>query len=93
MTLSRLVCAVMAACALLGHTARVASAQVDAAPRPDDRPAFSLSSSEIFTTHASPYVTLTFERLGSLDFRVYRVVDPFAFFARLKDPHTLGSET
>ena len=61
--------------------------------RPDDRPAFSLSSSEIFTTKASPHITLTFERLGSLDFRVYRVADPFAFFASLADAHALGSET
>ena len=41
---------------------------------------------------ASPYVTLTFERLGSLDFRIYRVADPVAFFAGLDDAHTLGSE-
>lgn len=59
----------------------------------DDRPAFSLSSGEIFTTTAAPYVHLTFERLSSLDFRVYRVDDPFAFFAGLKDPHTMGSES
>ena len=75
------------------HATHVATAQDDAPVAPDDRPAFSLSSSQIFTTTASPYVTLTFERLGSLDFRVYRVADPFAFFAGLKDPHTLGSET
>ena len=93
MTLARLACTVLAACALLACPCRLASAQEDAPPRPADRPAFSLSSSEIFTTKASPYVTLTFERLGSLDFRVYRIADPFAFFAGLKDPHTLGSET
>jgi hypothetical protein len=60
--------------------------------RRDDRPAFSLSSGEIFTTKASPHVQLTFERLSSLDFRVYRVDDHFAFFAGLKDPHMMGSE-
>ena len=68
-------------------------AQEQAPPaRPADRPAFSLSSGEIFTTTSSPYVTLTFERLGSLDFRIYRVADPIAFFAGLDDAHTLGSE-
>ncbi len=56
-----------------------------------DAPAFSLSSSEIFSSRKAPEITLTFERLGSLDFRVYKVRDPFAFFAGLKDPHVLGS--
>ncbi|BCS32999.1 hypothetical protein TBR22_A22240 [Luteitalea sp. TBR-22] len=60
--------------------------------RPADRPAFSLSSSEIFRSAAAPYVTLTFERLDSLDFRIYKVDDPVAFFAGLEDPHMLGSE-
>ena len=73
--------------------ASVAHAQPDATPtRPADRPAFSLASGEIFTSKASPYVTLTFERLGSLDFRIYRVNDPVAFFANLDEAHTLGSE-
>ncbi len=70
-----------------------AAAQDADAVRPADRPAFSLSSGEIFTSRASPYVTLTFERLGSLDFRIYRVADPVAFFAGLEDAHALGSES
>lgn len=56
-----------------------------------DVPAFSLASSEIFSTRKTPEVTLTFERLSALDFRVYKVRDPFAFFARLDDAHMLGS--
>jgi uncharacterized protein YfaS (alpha-2-macroglobulin family) len=80
----------LAALALL--LPQLATAQSGAPPTPADRPAFSLSSGEIFTSTASPYVTLTFERLGSLDFRIYRVADPVAFFAGLDDPHTLGSE-
>ena len=73
--------------------ATTAAAQ-EAAPssRPAEQPAFSLSSGEIFTSKAAPFVTLTFERLGSIDFRVYRVADPVAFFAGLEDPHMLGSE-
>ncbi|HTU99635.1 MAG TPA: MG2 domain-containing protein, partial [Luteitalea sp.] len=75
-----------------GATVTPSMAQDDAQARPDDRPAFSLSSSEIFTTKAAPYVTLTFERLGSLDFRVYRVADPVTFFSGLEEAHALGSE-
>lgn len=77
---------------LLGAAVPARAQEAPPTERPDDRPAFSLSSSEIFPTRTAPYVTLTFERLGSLDFRVYRVADPVAFFAGLKDPHALGSE-
>ena len=54
-------------------------------------PAFSLSSSEVYTTRDNPAFNLTFRHLPQLDFRVYRVRDPFAFFAGLRDPHELGS--
>ncbi|WP_157899252.1 alpha-2-macroglobulin family protein [Luteitalea pratensis] len=77
---------------LVMSMAGIAGAQEQTTPvRPADRPAFSLSSGEIFTSTSSPYITLTFERLGSLDFRIYRVADPVAFFAGLDDAHTLGS--
>lgn len=66
-----------------------ASAQT---PADADRPAFTLSSSEVFTTHDAPHFYLTFRRLPRLDFRVYKVRDPFAFFTHLKDPHQLGSD-
>ncbi len=71
---------------------RVGLAQDQPPTPPDDRPAFSLSSSEVFRSGSTPHVTLTFERLGSLDFRIYRVADPVAFFAGLDDAHSLGSE-
>lgn len=56
-------------------------------------PAFSLSSDRIFdpAAEAPPAVTVAFERLDHLDFRVYRVRDPQAFFLGLRDPHYLGS--
>src|SRR5262245_17868825 len=54
--------------------------------------AFSLSSSRIATTRETPAIYLTCRRLDHLDFRVYRVNDPVAFLAGLKDPHQLGSE-
>ena len=57
----------------------------------EERPAFSLSTSEVFTTRDAPGFYLTFRRVPHLDFRVYKVRDPFAFFATLRDPHQLGS--
>ncbi|MGE3273933.1 MAG: alpha-2-macroglobulin [Vicinamibacterales bacterium] len=60
-------------------------------PGDEPTPAFSLSSSEVFTTRDQPYFHLTHRLLPSLDFRVYKVRDPFAFFAGLRDPHQLGS--
>ena len=58
----------------------------------DERPAFSLSTSEVFTTRDAPNFYLTFRRIPQLDFRVYKVRDPFTFFANLRDPHQLGSD-
>ena len=57
-----------------------------------DSPAFSLWSSEIYTTTERPSFHLTYRQVDHLDFRVYKVQDPLAFFAGLKDPHALGSE-
>jgi alpha-2-macroglobulin len=74
-------------------TATGAPAPALAQPGPDEaRPAFSLSSGEVFTTRDRPAFYLTFRRVTSLDFRVYRVRDPFAFFQSLRDPHQLGSD-
>ena len=58
----------------------------------DERPAFSLSTSQVFTTKDAPNFYLTFRRIPTLDVRVYKVKDPFTFFSSLKDPHQLGSE-
>ena len=73
---------------LLVSAQAAAQSQDDAEPA---EPAFSLSSSEVYTTRDSPAFNLTFRHLPQLDFRVYRVRDPFAFFAGLRDPHELGS--
>ncbi len=86
-TFRRAICGVVA---LLAAAAGPAPASAQAGQ--DDRPAFSLASSTIFTTRESPAVYLTFRRVDHLDFRVYRVNDPMAFLAGLKDPHQLGSE-
>jgi len=62
-------------------------------PGENGAPAFDLWSSQIYTTSERPSFSLTYTNLDHLDFRVYRVSDPLAFFAGLKDPHQLGSET
>jgi len=72
---------------ILGLAAPVAAQ----APEPST-PAFSLASSQIYTTKERPAVWLMFRRVDHLDFRVYRVDDTLQFFAKLRDPHTLGSE-
>ena len=64
------------------------SVRAQDAPR---QSAFSLSSSQIFTTRDAPAIDLVFQELGHLDFRVYRVKDTRAFFAGLEEPHQLGS--
>jgi hypothetical protein len=61
-----------------------------AAAQDDSQPAFSLASSQIFTTKDSPAIHLSFRQLSHVDFRVYRVKDVTAFFASLQDPHVLG---
>ena len=54
-------------------------------------PAFSLSTSQVFTSKDAPHFYLTFRHLASLDVRVYKVADPFAFFAGLRQLHEMGT--
>ncbi|MBI2835638.1 MAG: hypothetical protein HYX76_14555 [Acidobacteria bacterium] len=59
---------------------------------PESLPAaFSLASGREFTTRDRPFIQLTFQRVRYLDFRVYRVSDPFKFFKGLRELHQLGS--
>ena len=58
----------------------------------EPEPAFTLSSSEVFTTRDAAAFSLTFQRITQLDFRVYKVRDALKFFAGLRDPHQLGGE-
>jgi uncharacterized protein YfaS (alpha-2-macroglobulin family) len=74
--------------ALIALTASAAAR----AQEPTSTPAFSLATSHIFTSREHPAITLTHRQVDHLDFRVYRVNDAFAFFARLRDAHELGSE-
>ncbi len=74
---------------LIGFTpARLAAQALDQ----NAAPAFNVWSSQIFLTTDQPAFSLTYQNVDHLDFRVYRVADPLAFFASLRDPHQLGSE-
>jgi hypothetical protein len=92
MTIRSAACRVLLSLVLLvpSVSSSVAAAQADPA---ETQPAFSLSSSQVASTRERPTIELMFRRVRSLDFRVYRVEDPLKFFAGLRDPHTLGSET
>src|SRR6266508_1002599 len=74
------------ACLFLLAAACQAHAQTDG-----DRQEFSLASRQVFTTKDNAAIDLDFQAIDHLDFRVYRVKDPRAFFARLKDAHQFGS--
>ena len=47
-------------------------------------PAFSLSSGEVVAPGSDISISVGFERLDHLDFRIYRIADPVAFFAGLR---------
>jgi hypothetical protein len=80
-------------CAIAATLAAPAAAQPgQPSVLPDEQPAFTVSTSEVFTTRDEPSFHLTFRRVTQLDIRVYRVRDAMAFFAGLRDPHQLGSE-
>ena len=80
----------LAAAALLLTAASPVAAQDDAATARG--PAFSLSSSETFTSRDRAEVWLTFRQVPSLDFRLYKVRDPIAFLSGLRDPHRFGTD-
>ena len=82
---ARPVSLLLLALAAVAAMPRAAAAQA-AAPTP----AFSLASSHLFTTREQPSIYVSFRQVGALDFRVYRVNDAAAFFAKLKEPHVLG---
>ena len=70
---------------LLGFAAMAAPAK--GAPR-----SFSLSTSRTFARGESVTIQLLARNVPELEFRVYKVRDPQAFFAGLKDLHSFGSE-
>src|ERR1700687_1603135 len=60
------------------------------AQAPDNSPSFTLASSRNFNTRERPSITLIYRGVETLDVRVYKVSDSFAFFEKLRDPHHLG---
>jgi hypothetical protein len=56
----------------------------------EDEPYFSLRSSRTFGSNGAPNIALSASNVDSLDFRVYRINDPVAFFQQLEDPHQFG---
>src|SRR5262245_44909629 len=82
----------IAAPLLMLAVAAVSAHEAWAQSEPPAEPSFSLSSSQAPTTKERAEIWLTFRRLPSLDFRVYKVRDPLAFFAGLKDLHQIGTD-
>jgi uncharacterized protein YfaS (alpha-2-macroglobulin family) len=58
----------------------------------DEQPFFSLSSARTFAPGEKPTVELSAVDVAALDFRIYRVKDPVAFFGKLEDAHNFGGQ-
>src|SRR5215813_2744067 len=61
-------------------------------PSPKVKPRFTLSTSRTYGVDEKARVYIAYQGVDSLDFRVYRVKDPFKFFRQLNSPHQLGEE-
>ena len=59
---------------------------------PSTEPFFTVSSQQTFAPSQQPKIWIQFRQVDRLDFRIYRVKDPVAFFGKLKDAHSFGSE-
>lgn len=71
----------------------VADASPSPSPQPDAtpiKPHFSLATNRTYGTHEKARVYISYQGIDSLDFRVYKVKDPFKFFKQLANPHTMG---
>jgi uncharacterized protein YfaS (alpha-2-macroglobulin family) len=58
----------------------------------EGRAYFSLSSSRSYSPGEKPSVQLWADGVNQLQFRVYKVKDPVAFFRQLEDPHRFGGQ-
>ncbi|MGA2629186.1 MAG: MG2 domain-containing protein [Terriglobia bacterium] len=72
--------------------ALAASSALRAQEGPSTEPFFVVSSQQTFAPAQQPKVWLQFRQVERLDFRIYRVKDPTAFFGKLRDAHSFGSE-
>jgi uncharacterized protein YfaS (alpha-2-macroglobulin family) len=55
-------------------------------------PYFSLTTNRTYSPNESARLWASYQNLDYLDFRVYRVKDPAAFFKKLADPHQMGEQ-
>lgn len=62
------------------------------AQQEEGRPYFSVSSNRTFSPGERPVVQLWAQGVETLQFRVYRVKDPVAFFEQLEDDHEFGGQ-
>ena len=68
----------------------VTRVEMVAAPDVDAKPNFSLSTNRTYGTQSRARVWVNYQAVNYLDFRVYRVNDPFKFFKQLDNPHQMG---
>src|SRR5215468_5211496 len=57
-----------------------------------NKPYFSLSTNRTYSTADRARIWINYVSIDSLDFRVYRVDDPSAFFRQLANPHRMGEQ-
>lgn len=72
-----------------------AAATPQASPQPSAtpiKPHFSLATNRTYGTHEKTRVYISYQGIDSLDFRVYKIKDPFKFFKQLTNPHTMGED-
>ncbi|MBK7600600.1 MAG: hypothetical protein IPJ07_19640 [Acidobacteria bacterium] len=69
-----------------------ATPAASASPAAAVRPRFSLSTNRAYGTNEKARLYVNYQGIGTLDFRVYRVRDPFKFFSQLNNPHQMGEE-
>ena len=70
-----------------------ATPQPGASPQPSAtpvKPYFSLATNRAYGTQEKTRIYISYQGIDSLDFRVYKIRDPFKFFKQLANPHQMG---
>ncbi len=70
----------------------VEPAPIEVERSPSSKPFFSLSTHRTYGSNDNPRLWVDYQGVDHLDFRVYQVKDPRAFFTGLKDPHQMGEQ-
>lgn len=71
------------------------AASPNASPQPGAtpvQPSFSLATNRTYGTHEKARVYINYQGVNSLDFRIYKIKDPFKFFKQLTNPHQMGED-